>query len=78
MKTRQFSKYPVHITMLSPLAVRSRLVASRCFYHASPTLLEKLNVEGLAERVDLKGENVLMRVDLNVPLDKAVSAIECA
>jgi len=29
-----------------------------------------LNVEGLAERVDLSGQNVLVRVDLNVPLSK--------
>ena len=32
--------------------------------------MAKLNVEGLAERVNLKGQNVLMRVDLNVPLAK--------
>mmetsp|Transcript_13096 Transcript_13096/g.19273 ORF Transcript_13096/g.19273 Transcript_13096/m.19273 type:complete len:434 (-) Transcript_13096:81-1382(-) len=41
------------------------------FYHSSQQLLEKLNVEGLASKVDLEGQNVLMRVDLNVPLDKA-------
>ena len=40
-------------------------------FHSSIPLLEKLNVEGLASRVDLKGQNVLMRVDLNVPLDKS-------
>eukprot|EP00549_Striatella_unipunctata_P011408 CAMPEP_0118694530 /NCGR_PEP_ID=MMETSP0800-20121206/12578_1 /TAXON_ID=210618 ORGANISM="Striatella unipunctata, Strain CCMP2910" /NCGR_SAMPLE_ID=MMETSP0800 /ASSEMBLY_ACC=CAM_ASM_000638 /LENGTH=437 /DNA_ID=CAMNT_0006593013 /DNA_START=95 /DNA_END=1408 /DNA_ORIENTATION=+ len=40
------------------------------FFHASSICWEKLNVEGLAEKVNLKGENVLMRVDLNVPLDK--------
>lgn len=34
--------------------------------------MAKLNVEGLAEKVDLKGKNVLMRVDLNVPLSKEV------
>jgi phosphoglycerate kinase len=58
-------------------ASSSRLTPSsafvRCgsrFYHASSLLLEKLNVEGLAKKVNLKGENVLMRVDLNVPLDK--------
>lgn len=39
-------------------------------FHASPECLAKLNVEGLAERVDLAGQNVLMRVDLNVPLSK--------
>ena len=41
-------------------------------FHASPECLAKLNVEGLAERVDLAGQNVLMRVDLNVPLSKEV------
>lgn len=40
------------------------------FFHASPQALEKLNVEGLAEKVNLEGQNVLVRVDLNVPLDK--------
>lgn len=39
-------------------------------FHASAIDLAKLNVEGLAERVDLNGQNVLMRVDLNVPLSK--------
>jgi hypothetical protein len=41
----------------------------RCF-HASAPAMAKLNVEGLAERVNLKGQNVLVRVDLNVPLAK--------
>jgi hypothetical protein len=59
--------------MLSSFAARSSArVAHRRFYHASPLVLEKLNVEGLAQKVNLSGENVLMRVDLNVPLDKAV------
>lgn len=40
------------------------------FFHASPQALAKLNVEGLAEKVNLEGQNVLVRVDLNVPLDK--------
>jgi hypothetical protein len=40
------------------------------FFHATTAAQAKLNVEGLAERVDLKGANVLMRVDLNVPLAK--------
>merc|ERR1719276_30211 len=41
-------------------------------FHSTVQLLgEKLNVEGLAEKVNLKGQNVLMRVDLNVPLDKS-------
>lgn len=43
--------------------------AFRCF-RATAVDLVKLNVEGLAERVDLLGENVLVRVDLNVPLSE--------
>ncbi|KAL3792952.1 hypothetical protein HJC23_010965 [Cyclotella cryptica] len=39
-------------------------------FHITPLALEKLNVEGLAAKVDLSGKNVLMRVDLNVPLSK--------
>ena len=63
------------ITMLSSFAARSARVVHLRFYHASPLSLEKLNVEGLAQRVNLRGENVLMRVDLNVPLDKVVSVV---
>lgn len=44
--------------------------SSKRFFHASPLCLEKLNVKGLAERANLKGQNVLVRVDLNVPLAK--------
>ena len=44
--------------------------ATRRLFHASPSVREKLTVQGLAEKVDLKGENVLVRVDLNVPLAK--------
>jgi hypothetical protein len=61
--------------MLASFAARSARVAHGRFYHASPLVLEKLNVEGLAQKVNLSGENVLMRVDLNVPLDKAVSDV---
>lgn len=39
-------------------------------FHASVTCWEKLNVEGLAKKVNLDGKNVLVRVDLNVPLAK--------
>jgi len=39
-------------------------------FHASTIDLAKLNVEDLAARVNLDGQNVLMRVDLNVPLSK--------
>eukprot|EP00546_Thalassionema_frauenfeldii_P008191 CAMPEP_0178912460 /NCGR_PEP_ID=MMETSP0786-20121207/10277_1 /TAXON_ID=186022 /ORGANISM="Thalassionema frauenfeldii, Strain CCMP 1798" /LENGTH=433 /DNA_ID=CAMNT_0020585049 /DNA_START=56 /DNA_END=1357 /DNA_ORIENTATION=- len=49
----------------------ARAIPRSRFYHASQQVLEKLNVEGLASKVDLDGQNVLMRVDLNVPLDKA-------
>jgi hypothetical protein len=51
-------------------AIRKAIAPSRRFFHASSKRLEKLNVEGLAKRVDLKGQNVLVRVDLNVPLAK--------
>ena len=40
------------------------------FFHASAIDQAKLNLQGLADRVNLKGQNVLVRVDLNVPLDK--------
>jgi hypothetical protein len=40
------------------------------FFHATTAAQAKLNVEGLAKKVDLKGKNVLVRVDLNVPLAK--------
>jgi hypothetical protein len=45
-------------------------VAAARSFHASAAALEKLNVEGLASKVDLSGKNVLVRVDLNVPLAK--------
>lgn len=51
------------------------------FFHASLTAEAKLNVEGLASKVDLQGTNVLVRVDLNVPLAKVrlccVSSVGC-
>jgi phosphoglycerate kinase len=47
--------------------VRSQQVRT---FQATALALEKLNVEGLASRVDLEGQNVLLRVDLNVPLSK--------
>eukprot|EP00594_Rhizosolenia_setigera_P019295 CAMPEP_0178954526 /NCGR_PEP_ID=MMETSP0789-20121207/9041_1 /TAXON_ID=3005 /ORGANISM="Rhizosolenia setigera, Strain CCMP 1694" /LENGTH=437 /DNA_ID=CAMNT_0020635941 /DNA_START=45 /DNA_END=1358 /DNA_ORIENTATION=- len=46
---------------------KSRKVAG---FHSTSLALDKLNVEGLAEKVNLEGQNVLMRVDLNVPLSK--------
>jgi len=58
--------------MLSQLVATPLRTISCRFYSASSALsAEKLNVEGLASKVDLSGQNVLMRVDLNVPLDKS-------
>ena len=51
-------------TGTSTLLMRQRL------FHASPQAAAKLNVEGLAQKVKLEGQNVLVRADLNVPLDK--------
>jgi len=58
---------------ISRSAARLAAAVPRCSrsYHSSQQVFEKLNVEGLASKVNLEGENVLMRVDLNVPLDKA-------
>lgn len=39
-------------------------------FHATASAQAKLNVEGLADKVNLQGQNVLVRVDLNVPLAK--------
>jgi len=52
------------------LRYTSAATGQQRFFHVTPQALAKLNVEGLAERVDLKGQNVLVRVDLNVPLAK--------
>jgi hypothetical protein len=52
---------------------KSAALFSDRYLHVTAASLAKLNVEGLAEKVDLKGQNVLMRVDLNVPLSKEVS-----
>lgn len=49
---------------------KSAALFSDRYLHVTAASLAKLNVEGLAEKVDLKGQNVLMRVDLNVPLSK--------
>lgn len=51
--------------------------AFRRSFHASTTCFEKLNVEGLAKKVDLDGQNVLVRVDLNVPLAKVCIVVMC-
>ena len=64
--------------MLFSLATKTfaRTTQKHRFFHASSSQLAKLNVEGLAEKVNLEGENVLMRVDLNVPLSKEVRLYE--
>jgi hypothetical protein len=51
-------------------SVRSVAASKARFFHASSLCSAKLNLEGLAERVNLNGKNVLVRVDLNVPLAK--------
>ena len=48
----------------------SLAAAAHGFHSSVPADMAKLNVEDLASRVDLAGQNVLMRVDLNVPLSK--------
>jgi hypothetical protein len=53
---------------LHPTATASCL--QRASFHSSTVCWEKLNVEGLAKKVNLDGKNVLVRVDLNVPLAK--------
>jgi len=64
MLSKLFAKPSNRITPLFQKGI------SLSHYHITRQLLEKLNVEGLANKVDLKGQNVLMRVDLNVPLSK--------
>lgn len=63
--------------MLSSFSFRiAARFSSKCHFHASALNEAKLNVQGLADLVDLKGQNVLVRVDLNVPLDKTVSTVK--
>jgi len=57
-------------TRISSFSSNQKIKYGVVHYHVSRVLLEKLNVEGLASKVDLDGQNVLVRVDLNVPLDK--------
>ena len=63
----QFSSLTAKILSRSS---NSAAAAFRRNFHASSSCWEKLNVEGLAKKVDLDGKNVLVRVDLNVPLAK--------
>jgi phosphoglycerate kinase len=45
-------------------------IATSRFFHVSRATSAKLSVQQLAEKVVLAGTNVLVRVDLNAPLDK--------
>jgi hypothetical protein len=66
----------IESTMLSSFAFRSAArFTAKARFHASALQEAKLNVQGLADLVDLKGQNVLVRVDLNVPLDKKVRVV---
>ncbi|KAL7545494.1 hypothetical protein ACHAWF_008844 [Thalassiosira exigua] len=67
------SAAPVAVSSSSPVPSSSSSSSSsvpRRPFHAAPPSRAKLNVEGLASKVDLSGRNVLVRVDLNVPLSK--------
>ena len=71
-QTNQQSMFSLAASNLSRASRRSASALSSRFFHASGADLAKLNVEGLAEKVNLEGQNVLMRVDLNAPLSKEV------
>jgi hypothetical protein len=68
--TKSISRSPALASSSFNLDGMSMSTMKGRFFHATTAAQAKLNVEGLAERVDLKGANVLMRVDLNVPLAK--------
>lgn len=51
------------------LSLTSSLSSVRSF-HASVVDLAKLNVEGLAEKVDLEGQNVLMRGEKSINTER--------
>mmetsp|Transcript_10865 Transcript_10865/g.25914 ORF Transcript_10865/g.25914 Transcript_10865/m.25914 type:complete len:440 (+) Transcript_10865:115-1434(+) len=57
-------------TKIVSSASTSSAASLRRSFHATSSCWEKLNLEGLANKVDLNGKNVLVRVDLNVPLAK--------
>lgn len=68
-----YSKTMLFSSVTTKFLSRSSNTAAAAFrrnFHASSSCMEKLNVEGLAKKVDLDGKNVLVRVDLNVPLAK--------
>jgi len=57
--------------MFSAFAKTTAVTGSHRAFHASRAASAKLGVEGLASKTNLNGEKVLIRLDLNVPLDKA-------
>ena len=71
-QTNQQSMFSLAASNLSRASRRSASPLSSRFFHASGADLAKLKVEELAEKVNLEGQNVLMRVDLNAPLSKEV------
>ncbi|MGK3745709.1 MAG: hypothetical protein ACI90V_012570, partial [Bacillariaceae sp.] len=70
IKQTNSKKINMLLSSVSTKFLSGSATAFRRSFHASTTCLEKLNVEGLAKKVDLDGKNVLVRVDLNVPLAK--------
>lgn len=56
------------VTRVAPQQLQNPF--SKRSFHATAAAQAKLNVEGLADKVNLSGQNVLVRVDLNVPLAK--------
>ena len=49
---------------------QTRLAALARGFRATAPTQEKLGIEGLASKASLAGANVLVRLDLNVPLSK--------
>ena len=64
-----FRPFLIRAARVAPQVQLSSLSLKRSF-HVTAAANAKLNVEGLADKVNLKGQNVLVRVDLNVPLAK--------
>jgi phosphoglycerate kinase len=58
---------PVTSSLTSCCKANAFAVRIRSF-HAAPVIQAKMTVEQLAQQVDMKGTNVLVRVDLNAPL----------
>ena len=63
---RTASLFTAYCTRTAPSA--ASLLRRRWFHPTPAAALAKLNVEQLAQRVDLQNANVLVRVDLNAPL----------